>query len=156
MDNILDVSLEEIEKIIGKVCPFVLKHQKEAGKPAGVTGEIAELEAARILGLKICCPRQAGYDALRVQDEKVVARIVIKSKCLTDSGELDGGLGEIDLDKEWDSVLFVVLDEKLEAFAIYEAQRKDIKLAVTRFGNERGALSAQQFKSISALIWSRA
>ena len=35
------------------------------GKPLGVTGEVAEYEAARLLGLELTPARQAGYDAHR-------------------------------------------------------------------------------------------
>ena len=33
------------------------------GKPLGVTGEVAEYEAARLLGVELTPARQAGYDA---------------------------------------------------------------------------------------------
>lgn len=159
LNQICDVNLDEIKKIIEKVRPLALEYQNKTGKPLGITGEVAEFEAARILGLKLCHARQAGYDALRVQNGKVVTRINIKSKRLMNPRKLKGRLGKIDLKKEWDSVMFVILDEKFEAFAIYEAQRKDIETAITKPGsksrNERGALAAQQFKSISTLCWSK-
>ena len=160
MNNILkqicEVDLDEIGKIIQKVRPLALEYQKKTGKPLGITGEVAEFEAARILGLKLCHARQAGYDALRVHNGKIT-KINIKSKRLVNPQQLKGRLGKIDLKKEWDSVIFVVLNENFEAFAIYEAQRKDIEAAITKPGsksrNERGALAAQQFKSISTLRW---
>ncbi|MBI4395091.1 MAG: hypothetical protein HY583_02725 [Candidatus Omnitrophica bacterium] len=159
LDQVCDVNLGEIKKIIEKVRPLALEYQRKTGKPLGITGEVAEFEVARILGLKLCRARQAGYDALRIENGKVIARINIKSKRLADPRKLKGRLGKIDLKKEWDSVIFVVLDENFEVFAIYEAQRKDIEPAITKPGsksrNERGALAAQQFKSISALRWSK-
>jgi hypothetical protein len=33
-------------------------------KPLGITGEVAEYEAARILGIELAAARQAGYDAI--------------------------------------------------------------------------------------------
>jgi hypothetical protein len=32
------------------------------GKPLGITGEVAEYEAARLLGVELTPARQAGYD----------------------------------------------------------------------------------------------
>lgn len=34
------------------------------GKPLGITGEVAEYEAARLLGVELTPARQAGYDAI--------------------------------------------------------------------------------------------
>jgi len=34
------------------------------GKPLGITGEVPEYEAARILRVKLTPPRQAGHDAI--------------------------------------------------------------------------------------------
>jgi len=34
------------------------------GKPLGITGEVAEYEAARILGVELTPARQPGYDAI--------------------------------------------------------------------------------------------
>ena len=44
----------------------VLAQQYRAltGKPLGITGEVAEYEASRILGVELTPARQAGYDAI--------------------------------------------------------------------------------------------
>ena len=39
------------------------KYRTLTGKPLGITGEVAEYEAARILGVELTKARQAGYDA---------------------------------------------------------------------------------------------
>lgn len=39
------------------------------GKPLGITGEVAEYEAAMKLNLCLHPPRQAGYDATEVRQE---------------------------------------------------------------------------------------
>jgi len=159
LNQICDVDLDEIGKIISKVRPLAVRYYLKTGKPLGVTGEIAEFEAARLLGLKLCIARQAGYDALRIKNGKVITRINIKSKRLINPSKLKGRLGKIDLKKDFDSVIAVVLDEKFEPFVIYEAERKDVKKALLKPGsksrNERGALAIQRFKSISKLLWKR-
>jgi len=35
------------------------------GRPLGITGEVAEYEAVRLLGLELSAVRQTGYDAVR-------------------------------------------------------------------------------------------
>jgi hypothetical protein len=52
------------------------------GKPLGVTGEIAEYEAARILGPALTLARQAAYDAIERKDGKV-RPLQIKGRCVS-------------------------------------------------------------------------
>ena len=66
-------------------------------------------------------------------------------------------MGRIDLTKEWDVCLLVLLDENFEATAIYEADRSAIVDALSTPGsrarNERGQLGVSKFKSIGRKIW---
>jgi len=66
-------------------------------------------------------------------------------------------LGSIQLQKEWDAVLMVLLDERFEATAIYEADRQSITAALTSPGsrarNERGQLGVAKFKAIGRQVW---
>lgn len=55
-------------------------------------------------------------------------------------------LGSVDVRKDWDAVLFVLLDEQFNATAIYEADRVPVIAALTAPGsksrNERGAMAS--------------
>ena len=66
-------------------------------------------------------------------------------------------LGSIDITKDWDAVLMVLLDERFDATAIYEAERDAVIAALSKPGskarNERGALSVSKFKSIGIIRW---
>lgn len=68
-------------------------------------------------------------------------------------------LGSIDIRKEFDAVLLVLLDEAFEATAIYEAPRDAVVAELTKPGsrsrNERGALGVARFKSIATVRWER-
>jgi|ERR1019366_151222 hypothetical protein len=68
-----------------------------------------------------------------------------------------GSVGSIDKHKKWDAVLLVLLDENLEATAIYEAPRAKVLRALRKPGsrarNERGALAVSKFKAIAELRW---
>lgn len=128
------------------------------GKPLGITGEVAEYEAARLLGVKLTPARQAGYDAMEQRNGKA-RRLQIKGRCLLPGCKPGQRLGSIDTKKDWDAVLMVLLDENFEALEIYEAQRADVLDALSAPGsrarNERGALGVNKFKSIAKLRWRR-
>jgi len=51
------------------------------GKPLGITGEVAEYEVARILGVQLTPARNAGYDATENVNGRM-RRLQIKGRCL--------------------------------------------------------------------------
>lgn len=128
------------------------------GKPLGITGEVAEYEAARILEVKLTPARQAGYDATE-SDNGEIRRLQIKGRCVPEGSKPGQRMGSIDVEKEIDAVLLVLLDGNFEATAIYEAQREPVVRALTRPGskarNDRGALGVSKFNSIGHLRWQR-
>lgn len=134
------------------------KYRQLTGKPLGITGEIAEFEAARILGLTLSQARQPGYDAEHHKGEQI-AKVQIKGRRIPKDAKPGQRVGSIRFDHEWDSVVLVILDEDFEVVEIHEADRDVIWKALKKPGskarNERGALSVSKFKSIGNLLWSR-
>lgn len=126
-------------------------------KPLGITGEVAEYEAARILGLTLTPARQAGYDATESVDGKI-RTLQVKGRCLPNGCKPGQRLGSIQPEKEWDAVLMVLLDIEFNATEIWEADRGPILAALAHPGsrarNERGALGITKFKSLGKLRWS--
>lgn len=158
MDNQRNVvNLDKVGSIIRSAKILAKQYQNTIGRPLGITGEVAEYEAARLLNLELARVRQSGYDAIRKSNDKV-ERLQIKGRCVLSSNP-GQRIGKIDLRKEWDGVLLVLLDANFEPLQIYEAQRTEITEALTRPGskarNERGALSVTKFKSIGKLVWSQ-
>ncbi|WP_447753937.1 DUF6998 domain-containing protein [Pseudomonas nicosulfuronedens] len=151
--------MEEVMEILQAAKQLERRYRLLTGKPLGVTGEIAEFEAAHLLGLELGIARQAGFDATELINGEV-RRIQIKGRRIDRSRPIRGRVGSIDLRQPFDSVMLVLLDEDLEAFAIYEANRNAVVEALTRPGskarNERGSLAIAQFKAISQLRWSHA
>lgn len=130
------------------------------GKPLGVTGEVAEYEAARLLrGVTLAPARTPGYDATE-ESNGVKRKLQIKGRCVLPGCKPGQRIGSIDIAKEFDAVLLVILDENLNANAIYEAPRQAVIDALTAPGskarNERGALGIAKFRAISTLRWVRA
>jgi hypothetical protein len=135
------------------------EYYEATGKPLGITGEVAEYEAARLLGLDLTPARQAGYDATE-HVKGSVRRIQIKGRCLQDPKKPGHRVGAIRTHHEWDSVMLVLLDPRFETLAIYEADRPAVIAALSAPGsisrNERGALSISKFRSIGRLRWPEA
>lgn len=124
------------------------------GKPLGVTGEVGEYLTATILGLELTEARSPGYDAIDGAGRK----IQIKARCLPADTKLSGQrLGSIRIDHEWDCVMFILLNERFEPQAIFEADRAPLEVALTKPGskarNERGALAITQFISLGQQVW---
>ena len=150
-----EYQLEDLGPIIGEAKKIAKQYYQLTGKPLGITGEIAEYEAARLMNLRLAQVRQAGYDAIRVIGASIV-KYQIKGRCLHGDAN-PGRLGRIRLEHEWDVVLLVLLDEDYEPTEIYEAQRRAIQAALLAPGsisrNERGSLSISGLKSIGQKVW---
>jgi len=69
-------------------------------------------------------------------------------------------IGSIDIQKDFDAVLLVLLDHQFDAVEIYEAERDVVITAVMALGsrarNERGSLSVSKFKPFGRSRWKRA
>jgi hypothetical protein len=150
-------SSERLYQLLGEVKQLAREYRELTGRPLGITGEIAEYEAARLLDLELSAVRQFGYDATRRKSDGGVQRLQIKGRCILSGSILGQRIGRIDLDKEWDAVVLVLLDENFEATAIYEADRSAVANALLAPGskarNERGALPVRTFTLIGRLIW---
>lgn len=147
---------EEVFEILGAAKKLAQRYRVLTGKPLGIAGEVAEFEAARLLGVELVEARQAGYDATRIENG-VKHRLQIKGRCLLSGATKSQRLGGIDISKEFDGVLLVLMDENLNATAIYEADRDPVIAAITKPGskarNERGALAVSNFISIGRQVW---
>jgi hypothetical protein len=60
----------------------------------------------------------------------------IKGRCLLPGSKPGQRLGSIDITKDWDAVLMVLLDENFDALEIYEAERPDIIKALSAPGSK--------------------
>ena len=144
--------------ILAEAKRLAQEYRQLTGKPLGITGEAAEFEAARILGVELTPARQVGYDAIE-QVNGVARTLQIKGRCIFDGSKRSQMLGAIRIEKSWDAVLMVLLDEDLNAVEIYEAARAEVLAALAFPGsiarNERGSLAVSKFKAIGHLRWRR-
>jgi hypothetical protein len=147
---------DEIMLILAKAKKLAQRYRQLTGKPLGIAGEVAEFEAARLLGLELTPARTVGYDAIRPGNGKP-RRLQVKGRCLLPGYKPGQRMGKIDVRKEFDGVLLVLMDESLNATAIYEADRKPVIAALSAPGsrarNERGALAVAKFRAIGRRVW---
>ena len=151
-------STRSVMEVLREAKALAQEYRSLTGKPLGVTGEVAEYEAARILKLDLTPARNAGYDATEIADG-IPRRLQIKSRCILEDSKRSQMVGSIDIEKEFDAVLLVLLDHCLEAFEIYEADRPVVVATLlapgSRARNERHAMAVSKFKSIGRLRWER-
>jgi hypothetical protein len=151
-----ETSDDRILTILSEAKLLAQEYRMLTGKPLGITGEVAEYEAARILGVELTSARNPGYDAIELVDG-VARRLQIKGRRLDDG--MGGRLSKIDIEKPWDAVLLVMLDLNFDATVIYEAERGPVIDAITRPGsrarNERGQLAIANFRAIGRERWRR-
>ncbi len=145
------VNLQEVGKLIAKAKTLARRYRELTGRPIGITGEVAEYEAARLLGLDLADARQAGYDAIRRMG-KVEEHLQIKGRCILTNNP-GQRLGKIDLKHQWDAVLLVLLDVDFEPTAIYEAKREAIEVALKAPGSKASSGSMPMAASCGRMGW---
>ncbi len=159
-DPIIDSTFdpESIADLMVQAKRLAKAYRERTGRPLGVTGEVAEFEAARLLGLRLAPVRHPGFDAVHVSGD-VVRRLQIKSRVILDDAKPGQRLSTISLKHPWDAALLVVLDSDLEPTTIYEAERPAVEAALlapgSRSRNERGQLPMSKFKQIAKVVWRR-
>lgn len=96
-----DAHQARIMAVLAQAKALARDYRALTGKPLGITGEVAEYEAARLLGVTLTPARHAGYDAVG----KDGRTFQIKGRCMLPDCKPGQRLGSIDVEKEFDAVL---------------------------------------------------
>ncbi|MBL1261867.1 MAG: hypothetical protein COB33_015230 [Thiotrichaceae bacterium] len=149
-----------VDKLITEARRLAADYRRATGKPlAGVSGEVAQYDAVRLLDLELCNPPIAGCDAIGNSGSRKGKKVQIKARTIFDEAKTGQRIGQLKLEQAWDLVVLVLLDEELETFEVYEASRTVLKEAMEEGGSskraKRGAMSVAKFKIISRLAWTR-
>jgi hypothetical protein len=156
MSDHTELDIVAVGHVITQAKRLAKEYRALTGRPLGITGEVAEYEAVRLLNLTLSEARQAGYDAVDAEG----GRIQIKGRVVFKGSKPGQRIGRIRLDHDWDELVLVLLDADFEPIAIYQAMRPEVEAALmapgSRSRNERGALGVSKFKSIARLVWSKA
>jgi hypothetical protein len=136
---------------------LAVRYYALTGKPLGITGELAELEAAELLGLSLADARTPGFDAYRERDGRR-ERIQIKGRAVDAFDRYRGRCPSIKCGDQFDYVLTVLLDRSsLEVLEIWEASEAAVTARLEAPGskarNERNSMGLSQFNSIATKVW---
>jgi hypothetical protein len=145
------------DKLIAQARQLAAEYRRTMGKPLpGISNEIAEHDAIRLLALNPKPEGALGYDAVDPQNNN--QRIQIKSRTIFDESKTGQRIGQIKMEQEWDSVVLVLMNKEYEPYEIYEAERDDLEESANKSSSnraKRGALSIARFKIIGQLVWSK-
>lgn len=150
--------IEEIGKLLTEAKRISRRYKQLTGKPLGITGEVAEFEAAHRLGLQLVDARTPGYDATRAEGS-TTARIQVKGRSYPRSARETGQrIGSLDFQQPWDEVVLVLMDEDFEVRELLRASRAQIEDRLKRLPpgkdgkqthTQKGALTVPLFRSIA-------
>lgn len=151
-------SLQEIGVLLEQARVIAVKYHQLTGKPLGITGEVGEYEAARILGLDLKPAREPGIDAVGRDGRtfQIKTRAIKKGRPVASQR-----IGIIDISKPWDAALLVLLDDTLQPIEIHEASREAMLGVVKPKGTgaktrtEGGALTVSKFRKLGTRSWKR-
>jgi len=148
-----------LKDLLRQAKTLAVRYYAITGKPLGVTGEVAEYEAAQKLGLTLEVARTAGYDAF-CQRRRGRETFQIKGRAVSSTDKYRGRVPKIDCSKPFDAVLLVLLNKaSFEPLEIWRAERDAVRQRLTAAGskarNERGSMGIAQFKSIAGArrVW---
>ncbi len=148
-----DHTPEDLVSLLRDAKALAARYYRLTGKPLGVTGEVAELEAAEKLELTLVEARAPGHDAIGAGGR----RIQVKGRAVSARDRYRGRCPSIKGDA-FDSVVLVLLDRaSYDALEIWEAPRDSVLARLDAPGgkgrNERRSLAIAQFKSIATRVW---
>lgn len=141
--------------ILADVKVLALEYHAATGKPLGVTGEIAEAEAARLLELELMDARSPGFDAIRRVNGRAET-IQIKGRWKR-QGANWGRVPSINTNKPFDFAMLVLMKGDYEVFEIWETPKARVIERLDEPGskarNERRSMGVSQFMTIATRVW---
>ncbi len=150
------MSVYVVDKLMAQARRLAADYRRATGKTLPISGEIAINDAIRLLGLEPANEPQGGHDATRQLPDGRVQRLQIKARVVFDEIKSAHRMGELKVDKPWEALLLVLLDDNYEPFAIYEASREAVEEALDESkSNKRGTLTIPKFQRIGRMAWSR-
>jgi len=147
----------ELFELISQTKAFAKRYYSLTGRPLGVIGEIAEFEAARLLGLELAPVREPSVDAtMMIESGKFTFQI--KGRAVTTIEKYVGRVPNIKLQPSFDFCILVLIDKSTyEPIELWRATYNAIKARLIAPGsksrNDRGSMGISQFKSIAERVW---
>jgi hypothetical protein len=133
------------EQLISHIIAMAVAYNKRFNKNLGITAEIGEYKAAKLLSLiRVDGNINPGFDAW---DNK--KKVQIKTRIYNRKTERTGNFSKHD----YDYALLVLLSDKYEVIEIYKATNKKITEAIETQGYKRPSLPISKFIEIGQRIY---
>ncbi|MGD8785640.1 MAG: hypothetical protein PVG75_14445 [Thioalkalispiraceae bacterium] len=154
------MAIYDVSKLIAETRRLAAEYKRATGKSLAVSSEIAKHDACELLQLEpIEDESVGGYDAIGLHPAWKGKRIQIKGRAIFDETKSGQRIGQLKLDKEWDAVALVLMNEAFETQEIYLATRKDVEDELSEIDSKRqnrGAMTVARFKYLARLAWTPA
>jgi len=144
------------DKLVSEARKLAAEFRRSTGKALGISGEIAEFDAARLLNLELLKDKPGGYDAVG-KGKREGLRVQIKGRAIFNDKSTQR-IGQLKTNQDWDTLVLVIMDEDYEPVEIYEADRESVENALEESKSSRknrGAMSLAKFKHVGKLAWSQ-
>ncbi len=147
-----------VDRLMSEARRLAAEYRRATGRPLAVSGEIANYDAVRLLQLEPVAPGEGDCDALGT-GVRAGRRIQIKGRAIFDERRSGHRVGQLKLDRNWDLLVLVLMNEDFETDEIHQIERADIEDALSKADGSRrrnrGALSVARLRLIGRLAWSR-
>lgn len=151
------MAVYDLEKLIAETRRLAADYRRATGKSLAVSSEIARHDACVQLHLEPVSEEAGfGYDAVGKQPPWQDVRIQVKGRAIFDDSKSGQRIGQLKLDKEWDAVVLVLMDEEFQPIEMHLATREDVLAEMdqdTSKRRNRGAMSVAKYKHISRCVW---
>lgn len=150
------MSIFVLDKLIAQARLLAADYRRATGKSLPISGEIAKHDACVQLQLDPVDKESGGYDAVGKSGDWQGLRMQIKGRAIFDENKKNQRIGQLKLEKEWDALVLVIMNEAFEPVEMYFAPRVEIDAALSSDSgrrSERGAMSVARFKNIAHLVW---
>lgn len=148
------MNLYAVDKLVTEARRLAAEYRRVTGKVLPLSGEIAVHDAVRLLGLLRVEDPSGGYEATAPHGSEV-ERFQIKARVIFDAQKGAHRLGELKLDKAWDTLLLVLMDADYEPSEIYAVPRAVVLVALGDRPAKKGSLTVPKIKHIGTRAWCR-
>lgn len=134
------------DELIEQITALAGLYKQRFKKSLGVTAEVGEYKAAKLLNLKLEQGNiNKGFDALDTKGK----RVQIKSRIYTRKGERTGVFGNYD----FDYALLVLLSGEYEVLGIYRMGREAVEREIQKQSYKRHSLPINRFKKLGKCVY---
>jgi hypothetical protein len=152
-----DERIARIQDLIAQAKLIAAEYYALTGKPLGISGEVAEHDAARLMGMELVDAREPSIDATLMVGGRA-ERIQIKGRAVDPKRRYVGRVSKMKLEPPFDAAVLVLMDKRnFDTIEIWRAEYADIKARLSAPGsrarNERASLGISQFRSIAVRVW---